>query len=121
MCLPLPNDNSRGYRPALPSHESGRGGIGRRAALRSLWGKTRGGSIPLDRTTKSNLSVYFQIVTEFIRTFVHPLVHLMKVLATLVHVIGICGAWIAFALLVEIFIRHRNKLRVSGSAISVHV
>ena len=28
----------------------GRGGIGRRAALRSLWGNTRGGSSPLDRT-----------------------------------------------------------------------
>src|SRR5699024_5270273 len=29
---------------------SGRGGIGRRAALRSLWGKTRGSSTLLDRT-----------------------------------------------------------------------
>ena len=28
----------------------GRGGIGRRAALRSLWGKTRGSSSLLDRT-----------------------------------------------------------------------
>jgi hypothetical protein len=30
----------------------GRGGIGRRAALRSLWDKTRGSSSLLDRTKK---------------------------------------------------------------------
>ena len=33
--------------------QCGRGGIGRRAALRSLWGNTRGGSSPLDRTILS--------------------------------------------------------------------
>ena len=38
------------YAP-LPSHwQCGRGGIGRRAALRSLWGNSRGSSSLLDRT-----------------------------------------------------------------------
>ena len=39
--------------PLNPSHQvktCGRGGIGRRAALRSLWGNTRGSSSLLDRT-----------------------------------------------------------------------
>ena len=31
------------------SNRRGRGGIGRRARFRFLWGKTRGGSIPLAR------------------------------------------------------------------------
>src|ERR1700748_473721 len=35
------------------SQTCGRGGIGRRAALRSLWGKLRGSSSLLDRTSRS--------------------------------------------------------------------
>ncbi len=35
----------------------GRGGIGRRAALRSLWGKLRGSSSLLDRT---NISLEYE-------------------------------------------------------------
>ncbi len=41
--------NQRLY--ALNQLKCGRGGIGRRAALRSLWGNTRGSSSLLDRTT----------------------------------------------------------------------
>src|SRR5688500_3525867 len=42
----------RGQRqPALPFHECGRGGTGRRATLRSLWAKARGSSSLLDRTS----------------------------------------------------------------------
>ena len=36
----------------------GRGGIGRRAALRSLWGKTRGSSNLLGRTTFPDYQVH---------------------------------------------------------------
>src|SRR5512139_3301297 len=38
-------------RHALPFHECGRGGTGRRATLRSLWAKARGSSSLLDRTS----------------------------------------------------------------------
>ena len=37
---------------ALPFHECGRGGTGRRATLRSLWAKARGSSSLLDRTSR---------------------------------------------------------------------
>ena len=40
-----------------PNLSRGRGGIGRRAALRSLWGKTRGSSSLLGRTNGSGLFV----------------------------------------------------------------
>lgn len=35
----------------------GRGGIGRRAALRSLWGNTRGSSSLLDRTNPAECQI----------------------------------------------------------------
>ena len=46
------NDKARIDRARLPC---GRGGIGRRSALRSLWEKSRGGSSPLDRTKKFDI------------------------------------------------------------------
>ena len=48
----------RGQRqPALPFHECGRGGTGRRATLRSLWAKARGSSSLLDRTSTKSRSI----------------------------------------------------------------
>ncbi len=53
LLSPLHVNASRGARSAIAGHfpKRGRGGTGRRAALRALWAKARGGSIPLDRTT----------------------------------------------------------------------
>ena len=47
--------NIHRYKSAFAS-VCGRGGIGRRAALRSLWGKTRGSSSLLDRTRQFSTS-----------------------------------------------------------------
>ncbi len=45
---------------------SGRGGIGRRAALRSLWDNTRGGSSPPDRTIKNKGSRLSRVTLCFL-------------------------------------------------------
>src|SRR6056297_1027722 len=51
--LPLPPIATFANDPPTKSRQCGRGGIGRRAALRSLWGNTRGSSSLLDRTIHS--------------------------------------------------------------------
>jgi hypothetical protein len=50
MVLPLHNLDQVAYTARSYLIMCGRGGIGRRAALRSLWGNTRGSSSLLDRT-----------------------------------------------------------------------
>ena len=55
MVLPLHNPDQVAYTARTYLITCGRGGIGRRAALRSLWGNTRGGSSPLDRTIHPNV------------------------------------------------------------------
>ena len=47
--------------------QCGRGGIGRRAALRSLWGNTRGGSSPLDRTILSTREYVMSLMRYMMR------------------------------------------------------
>jgi hypothetical protein len=55
MVLRLHNPDQVAYTARTYLITCGRGGIGRRAALRSLWGNTRGGSSPLDRTIHPNV------------------------------------------------------------------
>src|SRR6056297_903610 len=58
----------RGFAYTPPTYQitCGRGGIGRRAALRSLWGNTRGSSSLLDRT---NLSLEIRLGSCFSAPF----------------------------------------------------
>ena len=55
LCLCQRNGFVTPPRPVKRQGKCGRGGTGRRAALRSLWGKTRGSSSLLDRTKISLL------------------------------------------------------------------
>ena len=53
--MPLHNRKRIAYTPRSLLGTCGRGGIGRRAALRSLWGNSRGSSSLLDRTSYNPL------------------------------------------------------------------
>ena len=58
--LPLHKPRVLVYSPATKQWLCGRGGIGRRAALRSLWGNTRGSSSLLGRTKIAKVDVLNQ-------------------------------------------------------------